>query len=246
MGVRHNSSLYCRDRIFWNSKTVNSKDMAAFDANTHTAFQWFHVSKCFNNIRDNRTYAQVTKNSLLKQQNDQGIHSRYLRPRIVTVNNENVKVKPKIVTPSKVSINAQGCTSSHDTCKVKKRVSKHGVSPLAKQKGFLSNRFDVLANLPDSSINRYTEERVDEEMQPCKDFLVLPDNDNVQIPLKGTKNNVPAIQADKNTVKNMTQLSHHEILDNTLQCHHTEENPVDIPHAPHTRVTYAFFYGQNK
>ena len=85
LGVRHVSSPYWRDRIFWNSKNVHSKDIVAFNAHTQTAFEWFRVSKCFNNIRDHRTYVQVTRNSLPKQENDQGIHSCYLRSRIVTL-----------------------------------------------------------------------------------------------------------------------------------------------------------------
>ena len=86
-----------------------------------------------------------------------------------------------------MSINAQGCTSSHNTRIVNKRVSNHGVSPLAEQKGFLSNRFNVLAKLRDSSVDHYTEERVDDGVQPCKDFYVLSKTNNVHTPLKGTK-----------------------------------------------------------
>ena len=223
--------------MFWNSKDVHSKDKDAFNAHSQTAFEWFRVSKCFDNIRDHRTYAQVIKTSLPKQGHVKGIHSRYLRPRIVTVNNENSKVKPKVVTPSKVSINAQGCTPSHNTRFVNKRVSNHGFSPLAQQKGFLSNRFDVLMKLSDSSIDRYTEERVDDGVQSCKDSKVLSKTDNVQTPLKATKNYVNAIQASNRSVKNFVQSPHHKEVENMLQCYHTEEKVQDIPHALHENAS---------
>ena len=133
-------------------------------------------------------------------------------PRIVTVNNEKPKVRPKIVTPSKVSINAQGCTSSNNTLIPKTGVSNNGVSPGAQQKGFLSNKFDILVNLQDSSLDPYTEEgMVDDEVQPCKALDVLSHTDNAQIPFTSKQqHNNHATQVINNTAEKFLNLPQNE------------------------------------
>ena len=89
-------------------------------------------------------------------------------PRIVTVNND--KVKPKTVTPSKVSVNAKGCTSPNRPSYVKTRVQTTEVSSHAHQQGFLKNRFQILTDLDDSSSNRYNDTGDSEvELQPFDD-----------------------------------------------------------------------------
>ena len=94
-----------------------------------------------------------------------------LDPHIITVTNENKKVKPKTVTPSKVSVNARGCTSS-TTVPSRKWVS-NGASHSAQQKGFLANRFDILANLQDSSVDCSAGGlRFETGVQPCRDINV--------------------------------------------------------------------------
>ena len=81
-------------------------------------------------------------------------------PRIVTVNNENTKVKPKFLTPSKVSINAQGCTSPKETPRSRSWVQTNRDRPASQQNGFLTNRFHILTDLEDNSSQfRYTEKR---------------------------------------------------------------------------------------
>ena len=128
----------------------------AFKASKQTAFHWFHSSKAFNNTRDHRTYAQVAKISRLSADHSLKIASNHSNsdPRIVTVNNE--KAKPQIVAPSKVSVNAKGCTSPTKPPYSKTWVQTSGVSSIPHQKGFLTNRFHILANLSDdSSSNRY-------------------------------------------------------------------------------------------
>ena len=90
-------------------------------------------------------------------------------PRIVTVNND--KVKPKIVTPSKVSVNAKGCTSPNRPSYAKTRVQTSEVSSDAHHQGFLTNRFHILTDLlNDSSSNRYSDIGDSEgELQPFND-----------------------------------------------------------------------------
>ena len=113
---------------------------------------------------------------------------RTLDPCIITVTNENKKVKSKTVTPSKVSVNAQGCTSS-TTIPSRKLVSNSGASHSAQQKGFLANRFDILANLQDSSVDRYAEELMfDSGVQPCRDINVPIYTNYAQIPSRDTNN----------------------------------------------------------
>ena len=126
----------------------------AFKASKQTAFHWFHSSKAFNNTRDHRTYAQVAKLSSADHALKIASNHSNSDPRIVTVNNE--KAKPKIVAPSKVSVNAKGCTSPTKPSYSKTWVQTSGVSSIPHQKGFLTNRFHILANLSDdSSSNRY-------------------------------------------------------------------------------------------
>ena len=90
-------------------------------------------------------------------------------PRIVTVNND--KVKPKTVTPSKVSVNAKGCTSPNRPLYAKTRVQTTEVSPDPHQQGFLTNRFHIFTDLlDDSSSNRYSDVGDSEgELQPFND-----------------------------------------------------------------------------
>ena len=148
----------------------------AFKASKQTAFHWFHSSKAFNNTRDHRTYAQVAKT--LNSDHYLKIASNHNTsdPRIVTVNNE--KAKPKIVTPSKVSVNAKGCTSPTKPAYSKTWVQTSGVSAIAHKQGFLTNRFQILADLPDdSSSNRYDNTEGSEgDVQPFKNNQSKPDN----------------------------------------------------------------------
>ena len=90
-------------------------------------------------------------------------------PRIVTVNND--KVKPKIVTPSKVSVNAKGCTSPNRPSYAKTAVQTSEVGSHAHHQGFLTNRFQILTDLlDDSSSNRYNDTGDSEgELQPFND-----------------------------------------------------------------------------
>ena len=113
---------------------------------------------------------------------------RTLDPHIITVTNENKKVKPKPLTPSKVSVNAQGCTSS-TTIPPRKLVSNSGASHSAQHEGFLANRFDILANLQDSSVDCSAEElRFDSGVQPCRDINVPLYTNHAQIPSRDTNN----------------------------------------------------------
>ena len=95
--------------MIWNTKNDKKSSVLAYNANIQIAFHWFHSSKAFNNTRNHRTYTQVVKNLDFDHKHDIAFKLRTSGPRIVTVNNK--KVKPKIVTPSKVSINAKACTS---------------------------------------------------------------------------------------------------------------------------------------
>ena len=110
-----------------------------------------------------------------------------LDPHIITVTNENKKVKPKTVTPSKVSVNARGCTSS-TTIPFRKLVS-NGASHSAQQKGFLANRFDILANLQDSSVDCSAGGlRFETGVQPCRDINVPLNTNHAQIPSRDSNN----------------------------------------------------------
>ena len=97
-------------------------------------------------------------------------------PYIITVNNENMKVKPIFVTPSKMSINAQGCTSPKETSWIQTNRER----PASQQKGFLTNRFHILTDLEDNSSQfRYTVKGGSHGgVQPCKDSDVLLFNNN--------------------------------------------------------------------
>ena len=92
--------------MIWNTKNHEKSTLLAYNANIQTAFHWFKSSQAFNNTRNHRTYAQVVKTSDSNHTGSNAAKHATSGPRIVTVNNE--KVKPKIVTPSKVSINAKG------------------------------------------------------------------------------------------------------------------------------------------
>ena len=110
-----------------------------------------------------------------------------LDPHIITVTNENKKVKPKTVTPSKVSVNARGCTS-FTTIPSRKLVS-NGASHSAQKKGFLANRFDILANLHDSSMDCSERGlRFETGVQPCRDINVPLNTNHAQIPSRDTNN----------------------------------------------------------
>ena len=112
MGIGSSNLCHYTTRMIWNTKNDEKSTLTAYNANIQTAFHWFHSSKAFNNTRNHRTYAQVVKSLDFDHKYDIASNSRTLDPRIVTLNNE--KVKPIIVTPSKVSINAKGCTYKVD------------------------------------------------------------------------------------------------------------------------------------
>ena len=143
-----------KTRMVWNTKNVKNFISSEFYADKQTAFQWFHSSKVLDNTRDHRTYAQVVKTLDCNSKRNVVYNHVNSDPRIVTVNND--KVKPKIVAPSKVSVNAKGCTSPNRPSYVKTGVQTTGVSSHAQHQGFLNNRFQVLTDLlDDSSSNRY-------------------------------------------------------------------------------------------
>ena len=129
--------------------------MPAYNAKVLTTFHWFHASKAFDNRRDHRTCAQVIKHKNFHNEN-KGLKPCNSTPHIVTVNNKNVKVKSTLVTPSKVSVNAQGCTSP-------------------KRPYLLGHGFKVIgAGQDNSSDIRYAEKGGSHgEVQPCKDYNVL-------------------------------------------------------------------------
>ena len=130
-----------------NTKNDQSYTLAAHNASIQIAFHWFHASKAFDNRRDHRTYAQVTKTMKSDYRNRKGLYPCTSAPCMVTVNNKNVKVNPTFVTPSKMSINAQGCTSSKETLELRSWVQTGSDSPAYQQKGFFINRFHILTDL---------------------------------------------------------------------------------------------------
>ena len=156
MGVRYPLSLYHQNRVFWNTNTEKNYMLLAYNTKPDTAFHWFHVFKAFDNKRDHRTYAQVTRNT--KNSNEiKGSRPLYSDACIVTVTNEKNKVKSKLVAPSKVSVNAQGCTSPKKTLP-RPRVQTKRDRPASQQKGFLTNRFHILTDWGDNSQEiRYTD-----------------------------------------------------------------------------------------
>ena len=158
-----------KTRMVWNTKNVKNFISSEFYADKQTAFQWFHSSKVLDNTRDHRTYAQVVKTLDCNSKRNVVYNHVNSDPRIVTVNND--KVRPKIVAPSKVSVNAKGCTSPNRPSYVKTGVQTTGVSSHAQHQGFLNNRFQVLTDLlDDSSSNRYKDTGDSEgELQPCND-----------------------------------------------------------------------------
>ena len=157
--------------MIWNSKHDSKLTSLAYNANIQTAFHWFKSSKAFNNTRNHRTYAQVLKTSDFDHRGKYAAKHGTSGPRIVTVNNK--KVKPKIVTPSKVSINAKGCTSLKKSSSHRWETSNRD-SPNAQHQGFLANRFNILMDLnDDSSSDRYTDTEGSEgEVQPFIDTIV--------------------------------------------------------------------------
>ena len=157
--------------MIWNTKHDAKSTLLAYNTNIQTAFHWFKSSKAFNNTRNHRTYAQVVKTSDFDHRGNISAKHGTSGPRIVTVNNE--KVKPKIVTPSKVSINAKGCTSlKKSSSQIWEKSSRD--SPNAQHQGFLANRFNILMDLhDDSSSDRYTDTEGSEgEVQPFIDTIV--------------------------------------------------------------------------
>ena len=166
MGPR--TLCHFKTRMVWNTKNAKNFISSELNVDKQTAFRWFHSSKAFNNTRDHRTYAQVAKNSNCNSKPNMVCNHVNSDPRIVTVNND--KVKPKTVTPSKVSVNAKGCTSPNRPSYVKTRVQTTEVSSYAHQQGFLKNRFQILNDLDDSSSNRYNDTGDSEvELQPFDD-----------------------------------------------------------------------------
>ena len=163
MGPR--TLCYFKTRMVWNTKNAKNLISSELYAHKQTAFQWFHSSKAFNNTRDHRTYAQVAKNSNCNSKPNMVHNHVDSDPRIVTVSNN--KVKPKIVTPSKVSVNAKGCTSPNRPSYAKTRVQTIEVGSHAHPQGFLTNRFQILTDLDDSLSNPYNDTGDSEgELQP--------------------------------------------------------------------------------
>ena len=160
---------YFRTRTVWNTKNVKKFTLSELHTDKQTALQWFYSSKAFNNTRDHRTYAQVAKTLDCNSKRNVVYNHVPSDPHIVTVNND--KVKPKIVTPSKVSANAKGCTSPNRPSHAKTRVQTTEVSPYAHHQGFLTNRFHIFTDLlDDSSSNRYSDIGDSEgELQPLDD-----------------------------------------------------------------------------
>ena len=219
MGVRQFPLCYHNDRTFWNRNNVHDNSIA-FNAHCHTAFKWFHTSKAFDNTRDHRTYAQVTKMMTINEKHKRNMSSPTLDPHIMTVTNKNKKVKPKTVTPSKVSANARGCTSS-TTIPSRKLVS-NGASHSAQQKGFLANRFDILANLQDSSVDCSAGGlRFETGVQPCRDINVPLNTNHAQIPSRDTNN--AEIQAHPTNI----------ISGNKRSLPHKEQKSRSNSHVPH-------------
>ena len=157
--------------------------LLAYNTKLNTAFHWFHTSKAFDNKRDHRTYAQVTKST--KNLNEiKGSKPSYSDPRIVTATNEKNKVKSRLVAPSKVSVNAQGCTSPRKTLPSRSWIQTKRDRPASQQKGFLENRFHILTDWGDNSQEIcYTEEGgFHGEVQPCKVTHVLSSDNHAHIP----------------------------------------------------------------
>ena len=148
MGPR--TLCHFENRMVWNTNNAKKSISSELNVDKQTAFWWFHASKAFNNTRDHRTYAQVAKNSNCNSKPNMVCNHVNSDPRIVTVNNH--KVKPKTVTPSKVSVNAKGCTSPNRPSYVKTRVQTTEVGSHAHQQGFLKNRFQILTDLDDSGV----------------------------------------------------------------------------------------------
>ena len=200
--------------MIWNTKNDQKSITLAYNANIQTAFQWFKSSKAFNNTRNHRTYAQVLKTSDVYHRGAISEKHCTSGPRIVTVNNE--KVKPRIVTPSKVSINAMGCTSLKKSSS--KTWEKHSRdSPNAHQQGFLANRFNILMDLhDDSSSHRYVDTQGSEgEVQPVIDTMV---------PLHTQNANTRSINGDQKSQNVMTQhvqgTKNTQILSSDIKANH--------------------------
>ena len=166
MGPR--TLCHFKTRMIWNTKNAKNSIFSELNVDKQTAVRWFHSSKAVNNTRDHRTYAQVAKNSNCNSKPNMVCNHVNSDPRIVTVNSD--KVKPKTVTPSKVSVNAKGCTSPNRPSYVKARVQTTEVSSYAHQRGFLNNRFQILTDLDDSLSNRHNDTGDSEvELQPFDD-----------------------------------------------------------------------------
>ena len=196
----------------------------AFKASKQTAFHWFHSSKAFNNKRDHRTYAQVAKISSAGHSLKIASNHSNSDPRIVTVNNE--KAKPKIVAPSKVSVNAKGCTSPTKPPYSKTWVQTSGVSSIPHQKWFLTNRFHILANLSDdSSSNRYDNTEGSEgDVQPF--INNQRKSNNASVHTRSTESSYQAINA-KASCSNLQD--HRDIGAASLDLTNENTNPSDTP-----------------